>query len=530
MDPKYSGNNQQDTPRIPHAISPSYYFSTEQAHGAGRMDPEFRRLQHGYIRNNYPHNLHQHHPQDMHEVIRREIEKERIREEIIMSEIVRRRVLEAEVRRELMMEREMAMQRGSDGIPYGSSPVMRLESPMQSSLLGTRAEGWSAEERLGMSLDDKEKQIGRLENGGLDASPFQRTADLRILEVKPASEGNNEKERILLLTRPDENVSGSKRKAVTPPEELPADIIANKKSKEKWSCTLCQVSATSEKALEDHVLGKKHKSKEAALKAHRGGKNYSIGLYSSEATKSNPVVGTIDPGEEEGVKHKAQSLLSEKAGEASSKKDDLPLLENSKSEHLKKTQSEVIRKVKNNEDDPKKKGYKFWCEICQVGTLSGKVMNGHKKGKKHISRLRSCVRNGGTGSVNQKKSATISDCVEEASENGKNVNSEKFNQALDQASSEDHVLLDAIDYREHEGETLNSDDIIKANLDEKRSKGHLFLDAVEQEDHKQVGIIKEETGDVNIAKPEGGSKNDEDEPGDQEQTICSMRSIAKPQV
>lgn len=53
-----------------------------------------------------------------------------------------------------MMEREMALRRGSDGIPYGSSPVMRLESPMRSSNLGTR-EGWSAEERLGMTLEDK---------------------------------------------------------------------------------------------------------------------------------------------------------------------------------------------------------------------------------------------------------------------------------------------------------------------------------------------------------------------------------------
>ncbi|XP_075491147.1 uncharacterized protein LOC142529486 [Primulina tabacum] len=348
---------------------------------------------------------------------------------------------------------------------------MRLESPMRSSNLGTRAEGWSAEERLGMAFEDKEKQRGRHENEGLGALPYQRrSADLRISEVKPASEGYNEKERIFLLTKPDENVSGSKRKAVTPSEEeLPADIIANKKAKEEWSCALCQVSATSENALKEHVLGKKHKSKEAALIAQRGGKNHSIGLFTSKVSKSNHVVGTIDPGEEEAVEHKAQYLFSEKAGVATLMKDDLPLLEKPKSEHLKKTPSEVIRNVHKNEDDPKEKVYKFWCEMCQVGTLSMKVMNDHKKGKKHLNRLRNCEKNGGTGSINQKKSAALAACMDEASENGKGVNSVKFNQALDRVSSEDRKLLDAFHHEEQEGETLNSDNINKA-LYEKRSE------------------------------------------------------------
>ncbi|XP_073157713.1 uncharacterized protein [Henckelia pumila] len=469
MDARNRGNNQQDTPHIPHPISPGYYISTEQAHGGGHKDPEFRWLQHGYIRNDYPRDLrHPHsHPQDLHEAIRWEIEKERIREDIIMQEIMRRRVLEAEVRRELMMEREVALRRGRDGIPYGSLPVMRLESPMRSSNLGTRAEAWSAEEKLGMTLEDKEKHRGRHENGGLDASPYQRSsADLRISEVKPALEVTKEKERIFLLTRPDENVSGSKRKAVAPPEELPADIIANKKSKE-WSCALCQVSATSEKALEGHVLGKKHKLKETALIAQRGAKNFIIGLLTCKASKSNRVAGTIDPGEEEAVEHEAQSLLSEKAGEATLKKYDLLLLENPKSEHWKKTPSEAIRNLQKNED-PKKKPCKFWCDMCQVGTLSSKIMDTHIKGKKHLNILRNREQNGGTGSVNQKKSAAS---MEEASENGENIDSEKFNQALDQASSEDHKLLDAFHHGEQEGEALNSDNINKA-LDEKRSEGH----------------------------------------------------------
>ncbi|KAL3356280.1 hypothetical protein AABB24_017127 [Solanum stoloniferum] len=42
-----------------------------------------------------------------------EIEKDRIRKEIIAEEVARRRMLELEVRRELMMEREIAISCGS---------------------------------------------------------------------------------------------------------------------------------------------------------------------------------------------------------------------------------------------------------------------------------------------------------------------------------------------------------------------------------------------------------------------------------
>ncbi|XP_073067027.1 uncharacterized protein [Primulina eburnea] len=389
-------------------------------HGAGYMNPEFGWNQNGYGRNEYPHP----HLQDIHEAIQREVEKERIREEIIMSEIVRRRVLEAEVRRELMMEREMALLQDRNGFPFGSSPVMGLESPVRPSLLVTRAEGWSAEKRLGMALQDKEK-LKRSEYGGLETLSFQRgTADLRISEIKPASEGNIEKERILLLTKPDENVSRSKTKDVTPSEvvnlELHADVIANKISKEEWSCALCKFMSTSEKDLNKHVLGKKHMLKVAALRAQRTGKNYSIGLFPKKPTNSIHVeekgvkLKARSLFSQKGVKLKARSLFSQKGGKATSKKDDLPLSQNPKLEHLKKTQAEVIQKVQKNENDPRKEGCKFsevmnahklgnielrtdvmtnkkskeWtCALCQVIATSEKDLNEHVLGKKHKSKV-----------------------------------------------------------------------------------------------------------------------------------------------
>lgn len=46
---------------------------------------------------------------DYYDPIQREMEKERIRKEIIAKDMAKRRVLEAEVRREMMIERERGL-------------------------------------------------------------------------------------------------------------------------------------------------------------------------------------------------------------------------------------------------------------------------------------------------------------------------------------------------------------------------------------------------------------------------------------
>ncbi|TMW84261.1 hypothetical protein EJD97_025521 [Solanum chilense] len=69
----------------------------------------------------------QHQPADMREAIVREIEKERIREKIIAEEIARRRILEFEVRRELVMERQLAKQSGEGLSPCSSSSLPSLK-------------------------------------------------------------------------------------------------------------------------------------------------------------------------------------------------------------------------------------------------------------------------------------------------------------------------------------------------------------------------------------------------------------------
>lgn len=71
-----------------------------------------------------------------------------------------------------------------------------------------------------------------------------------------------------MQAKPDPDLYGAKRKAVTPdaPNDEPYEIGMKKKPKEEWSCELCQIKATSESGLNAHLNGKKHKAKEAGQK------------------------------------------------------------------------------------------------------------------------------------------------------------------------------------------------------------------------------------------------------------------------
>ncbi|KAK4431887.1 hypothetical protein Salat_0950800 [Sesamum alatum] len=447
MEFNHRGVNQQASPRIPRPSD--YSYVADQPLRAGYLGPDLWQNQREFIRDHhppsqiYPHPRpfrHPHlppHPHDMHEAIHREIEKQRIRQEIIMSEIERRYALEAEVRMELRMEMELAQRKGGNGFPFGPCPQMEFESPTRSSLLGIRAEGRSVEGRVAMSLEEMRRLNG---GGSFGSHPFERgTADLRISEVKPVADGGKEKQKVIILAKNDDNISGSKRKAVTPPgvdaTEHSLTGISKKKAKEEWSCALCQVSATSERVLNEHLQGKKHKSKEAALKAERDGKNYTIGL-SKRATKSVQVVGTVDQCKEEGVKLPTESFLIKKTGESSSKRHDmLP--------SPKKIQSPLVEKVQKS-GDPKNNKYRFWCEICNIGTPSQKVMNVHKKGKKHVRRLQGSDKKSRAKPSHPEKILVVLNKPKLVAENGKNINPENVDETQDEPRSEDDKPADAV--------------------------------------------------------------------------------------
>lgn len=162
------------------------------------------------------------------------------------------------------------------------------------------------------------------------------------------------------------------------------------------------------------------------------------------------VRGTVGPGTEERVNFTSESLSFKKTGEASSTRDDLPLLqENLNSDNSKKNQQVVAHKVqrKNNR---KKKKCKFWCEMCRVGVSSQKAMNDHKNGKKHSGRIQENNRNGEAGPSNQKERVVILMNHEGVAEEGKNIASNVVDETFDEARSEDHDPIDRVKPEDHE--------------------------------------------------------------------------------
>ncbi|KAK4338563.1 hypothetical protein RND71_043050 [Anisodus tanguticus] len=426
---KYKSVNEQQHP--PHQSSTLTYF-TQQAIRDGYAAPHFEnRLDHI-----------QHQPASMHEAIRRELEKERIREEIIAEEIARRRMLEFEVRRELMMERQLAKHSGEGFSPF-SSPIMNFSPTLP--FLKQQSDVRSVEERIARSLEDRMGRgisvaglSARNEIGRLDIVPFEQriseipfhqrsvepknsalkpisySAEPVISELQPSLEPSNEKDKIILLDKPNTSLSGAKRKAITPPVEVTSNppSASKKNCKEDWSCALCQVSATSERGLNDHLQGKKHKSKEAALRAQRNGKNYSIGLFPKKPKIINFLEANDNLDMEQVVKPKVELLPDNKSGVGSSLVTSEKERAKDNADGLKKSAIPAQKKSKN-----KKKKFNFWCATCKLGALSEKSMEAHMIGKKHMARLQEL--NGSsiaTSATKIESTQTVNEALEDVGE------------------------------------------------------------------------------------------------------------------
>ncbi|KAF5177807.1 hypothetical protein FRX31_032612 [Thalictrum thalictroides] len=194
----------------------------------------------------------------LRESMQREWEKERIREQIIASEYMRRRELEAEVRRELAMERELAIRRG-DGFS--------LCPPVLSSSLWSEPR-WS-ESKLSILPFQ-----ARTESGPIERLPFQRDPEAAKMAAKPITA----------------NLAGIKRKVSDVIGANVPNASSSKKKAQDWRCALCQVSATCEYGLSMHLKGRKHKAKEAKLNEEAGKNtgNSSLGKKTnSRSSKKN---------------------------------------------------------------------------------------------------------------------------------------------------------------------------------------------------------------------------------------------------
>ncbi|KAH0722603.1 hypothetical protein KY290_006579 [Solanum tuberosum] len=279
-----------------------------------------------------------------------EIEKDRIRKEIIAKEVARRRMLELEVRRELMMEREIAISCGGD----------RFAEPML------------FKEKMGMGVS----AVSRHDKDMISEVPFRyrvvapnistldQSPKVEILQLQPSGVNEN------LLVKPGTIFFGAKRKAITLTEAVadkPPLSSAPVKNVTQWSCALCHVCTTNQDGLNVHLQGKKHKRKEVAFREQKDDKNCSIGL---------------SPKKPKFIQLMEHDLISGNQFEEGSSgiNDNGPpslLIDDSTNDMRKNTTHE---KQNNGE-------FKFWCETCKIGTFSEKVMETHKLGKKHIRHL-----------------------------------------------------------------------------------------------------------------------------------------------
>jgi hypothetical protein len=197
---------------------------------------------------------------------------------------------------------------------------------------------------------------------------------------------------ILLQAKPHPNLSGAKRKAETSSAGVTSELPPfglKKRPKEEWSCALCQVSSSSERVLNEHLQGRRHKAKEAGLRAQRMGKSASSTPLPKKTTKPSKLIITTafaTSGPEAKVVKK--SLQQNEIGGGSDK--------NKSAKDYEKTNGTTTEQGADKTAElNKEKVFKFWCEMCQIGAYSQVVMENHQKGKKHKAQLQKLVKTHG---------------------------------------------------------------------------------------------------------------------------------------
>lgn len=122
---------------------------------------------------------------------------------------------------------------------------------------------------------------------------------------------------------------------------------SKKKIREEFSCAACEISATCERGLNEHIAGKKHQAKMEELKANKKGAHIGLGK----------VMNTVNEQPLE-IKNSSDSVS------IGSKEDD---------------KTEVCDKKTMTG-----KKFRFWCRLCKIGVDNENIMRSHKKGKKHL--------------------------------------------------------------------------------------------------------------------------------------------------
>lgn len=215
--------------------------------------------------------------------------------------------------------------------------------------------------------------------------------------------------RILLQAKSVNPIqSGDKRKALTTaPAEVGGTILPsaklNKKPKIEWSCALCQVSATSQRGLDEHLQGKKHKSMEASLKRRKNINNSDSSSFPLKTINNSINTSTPSNG--------GKLWEKEKVGESSMEENTKSLMVQIKEKGGGTTKRKVGAKgEKTPVAEEAKRKFKFWCEICEIGAHNQKVFNDHKEGKKHLAQLEELnIKSGAAPTITEPKVMVVAE-------------------------------------------------------------------------------------------------------------------------
>ncbi|XP_058067691.1 uncharacterized protein LOC131217027 [Magnolia sinica] len=285
----------------------------------------------------------------------REAEKACIRKEIIKKEILRNRELFDEVVKEMVVERGIALRRQPDGLPFVDRTVAMPCLPEVGFAEGLPVVGWygvqGGPERLAM-------------NG----------------EVRPARPEVGER-RIVFLGKStmNPNVAGRKRKAEEAAvAETPSPSLNQKETQKEWSCALCQVSTTSLQGLNDHLCGKKHKSKEAQLAASAG---------------------------------------------------HVPNLKLEKQQLVSRTHREQVVKRQAIGGSGDNAVIEYWCKTCNIWCNSEAVMATHLIGKKHMAMVHRGGRVGGVEEVEEAIEGNVDGIIKAEEQHREEGNRESVEEA-----------------------------------------------------------------------------------------------------
>ncbi|KAI4377290.1 hypothetical protein MLD38_014947 [Melastoma candidum] len=289
---------------------------------------------------------------DLEEIKR---ENEEIRKELLE---LRRRRLDARMRREMMFERKKMLRDACSGSHVADDIERSVRVPDP---------GYPA---MVMHFD-------------VPRSDLHQPQDNCASDMDPLLP---DKDRVVVLPKPDPILFGAnKRKAGWKSAALvstdsPMAHLA-KKPKGRWVCDLCEVSATSEKVLNDHLQGKKHRLMEAQIR----GKEIETGLTKDGESEEARVRGgqmevRLAKDEETGT-HYVHKAGTGPSGEACFKKATRKtIVKISAPSHGMKAGHAMNAASK-------KRRYKYWCGMCRIGSDSPVVYASHEKGKKHLAEL-----------------------------------------------------------------------------------------------------------------------------------------------